>query len=148
MIYCNLLVFSMFSASFLEKSLFRPFVFKMFSASCFCLVCGHEVAMQSVGGEARKIWHHQSLLAPRAARGTVGRRGGFTPPFGEVNSPLQRQTVPRPPSCPCPSRPEPPRSETKGRRCSVRHPDSPRAGRADLPAHAMAGPASILTHQL
>jgi hypothetical protein len=47
-------LFSMFSASFLENALFRPFVFKMFSGSCFSLVCGHEVAMQSVGGEARK----------------------------------------------------------------------------------------------
>jgi hypothetical protein len=48
MVYCNRLVFSMFSASFLEKALFRPFVFKKFSASCFCLVGGAKVAMQSV----------------------------------------------------------------------------------------------------
>jgi hypothetical protein len=55
MVYCNRLIFSRFSASFLQKGLFRPFVFKMFSASCFCLEYGHEVAILPVGGEARKI---------------------------------------------------------------------------------------------
>jgi len=78
-------LFSMFSASFLEKALFRPFVFKMFSASYTLSVHRHNADMQSVRAEARKMWHHPSLLAPRA-------------------------------------------------------------GRADLPPHAMAGPASILTH--
>jgi hypothetical protein len=55
MVYCNRLIFSKFSASFLKKALFRPFVFKMFSASCFCLEFGHEVAVLPVGGKARKI---------------------------------------------------------------------------------------------
>jgi len=43
----NWLFFSMFSASFLKKALFRPFVFKMFSGLGVCVVSGHKVAMQS-----------------------------------------------------------------------------------------------------
>jgi len=45
-------------------------------------------------------------------RGAVSRRGGFTPRYGEVNSPLQLQTAPRPRivrnrsrACPGPSEP-------------------------------------------
>ena len=38
-------VFSMFSASFFEKSVFRPFVFNMFSASWFFATGGHGVAL-------------------------------------------------------------------------------------------------------
>ena len=30
-------------------------------------------------------------LPPLRGCGSAGRRGGFTPPFGEMNSPLQRQ---------------------------------------------------------
>ena len=47
-------VFSMFSASFLENALFRPFVFNMFSASWFFATGGHEVALQFGGVEAGK----------------------------------------------------------------------------------------------
>jgi hypothetical protein len=64
MIYCNWLIFSMFSASFLEKALSRSFVFKMFSASCICPVSGHKVAKQSVGREARKICIIPPFLLP------------------------------------------------------------------------------------
>jgi hypothetical protein len=62
----NWLLFSMLSALVREKALFRSFAFKMFPSLGVCEVRGHKVAMQSVGGEARKMWHHQSLLAPRA----------------------------------------------------------------------------------
>jgi len=88
MIYCNWLIFNMFSASFLEKALFRPFVFKKFSGSCFCLVGGHEAAMQSVGNEARKMCIISPFLLRGRGRGPIRCRGGFTPPLGEVNSPL------------------------------------------------------------
>ena len=47
-------IFSMFSASFLEKALFRPFVFNMFSASWFFATGGQDVAMQFGGVEAGK----------------------------------------------------------------------------------------------
>jgi hypothetical protein len=58
----------------------------------------------------------------------------------------------RTPNCvgvlPLPSRPEPARSETPGRQDAIRHPDSRRARRADLPAQAVAGPALMLTPYL
>jgi hypothetical protein len=38
MVYCNWLIFSIFSAFVGEKHLFRPFVFKMFSAFGICAV--------------------------------------------------------------------------------------------------------------
>jgi hypothetical protein len=47
-------IFSMFSASFLEKALFRSFVFNMFSASWFFATGGLDVAMQLGGVEAGK----------------------------------------------------------------------------------------------
>ena len=53
--YCNLLIFSMLAALGGEKTLFRPFVFKMVAALGVCAVVGHKFAMQSVGGEARNI---------------------------------------------------------------------------------------------
>ncbi len=37
-----------------EKTLFRPFVFKMMTALGACAWVGHKVVMQSVRGEARK----------------------------------------------------------------------------------------------
>ncbi len=45
MVSCNWLISCKFSASFLEKALFRPSVFRMFSASCFSPVNGYKVAM-------------------------------------------------------------------------------------------------------
>jgi hypothetical protein len=68
MVYCNWLIFSMFSGSFLEKALFRSFVFKMFSGLGFCWVSGHKVVPQSVAGKARIRSIIHSLLAPRAGR--------------------------------------------------------------------------------
>jgi hypothetical protein len=46
---------------------------------------------------------------------------------------------------PLPIKASPSPSDTKIRPRSVSHPDFPRIGRADLPAHAVARPASILT---
>ena len=63
-------IFSMLPGLMGEKALLRPFAFKRFSGLGDCAVCGHKVAMQSVAGEASKMWHHPSLPAPRA-----GRRG-------------------------------------------------------------------------
>jgi hypothetical protein len=56
----------MFTALVSEKTLSCPFVFKMFTALGICAVRGHKVAVQFVAGEARWIWHHHLLFAPRA----------------------------------------------------------------------------------
>ena len=104
---CNWLIFSMLSAFVGEKALFRPFVFKMFSALGVCAVIGHKVAMQSVAAKARRCGIiHPFLLRVRGSGSIRCRGGGIypdligTPPCGEVNSPLQRQTAPLPASCP------------------------------------------------
>jgi hypothetical protein len=49
MIYCNWLLFSMFSGLAHENRLFRPFIFKMFSGLGVCAMNGHKVVMHSVG---------------------------------------------------------------------------------------------------
>jgi hypothetical protein len=56
----------MFSGLFFEKPLFHPFAFKKFPGLRTFSLSGQNVAMMSLGGEAREALQHQFLFAPRA----------------------------------------------------------------------------------
>jgi hypothetical protein len=107
----------MFSALAREKAFFRPFVFKMFSALGVCALDGYKVAMQSVALRLGRCGIIKSFLlrvrddaAQDQARSSRPARTDHSQSLPGLNE----------------------------RACSMSHSDSPRAGRADLRAHAVA----------
>lgn len=68
-VYCNWLLFSVFSASFVKEALLRPFVLILSSASDTLSVRGRNAFTQSVWGKARQMGHHPSPdFRPRPVR--------------------------------------------------------------------------------